>query len=72
MRLGQTAFSDQQTAFSQSQSPLNPHSAKSVAMNPRYFQPIAEPDRENYAVLRKSHCRHEGKMAGWLPQPLCW
>jgi len=39
MRLGQAAFSDQQAAFLQSQSPSNPHSAKSIAMNPRYFQP---------------------------------
>ncbi len=33
-------------------------------------EPIAEPDRKNYAVLRKGQCWREGKMADWLPQPL--
>ncbi len=31
-----------------------------------------EPDRENYAVLRKGHCRLESTEAGRLAQPLCF
>ncbi len=33
-------------------------------------QPIAEPDRENYAVLRKGQCRFESMVAGRLAKTL--
>ncbi len=36
---GAGGVSDQQAAFVQSRPSLNPHSAKSIAMNPRYVQP---------------------------------
>jgi hypothetical protein len=36
---GASGVSDQQSTFVQSRSPLNPHSAKSIAINPRYVQP---------------------------------
>jgi hypothetical protein len=35
---GAGGVSDQQSTFVQSRSPSNLHSAKSIAMNPRYFQ----------------------------------
>ena len=35
-------------------------------------QPVAEPDRENIAVLRKGLYRPENKVAGRLAQPLAY
>jgi hypothetical protein len=38
LRVWAGGISDQQLTFLQSRPPLNPHSSKCIAMNPRYVQ----------------------------------
>ena len=39
-----------------------------IGKSAAWVEQIAEPDRENYAVLRISHCWIEGKVANRLAQ----